>query len=406
LADDLLTLQNRITELEQQLAQVQMSEARYARIAANVPGMLYQFVQYPDDMVSFTYVSDGARTIYEIEPGDIVRDAGIIIAAIHPDDRSDFEESVAYSAATLMSWSWEGRIVVPSGAQKWVQAASRPVRRDDGAIVWDGVLLDITKRKQAEAELRLFKALVDNSPDAIGVSGADGHLFYTNAAQQALSGHGAALTGLHYSVLYPQSEQATLAAANHELFARGLWQGELNLQHKAGQLIPIQVTIFPINITHGQLQGVAVIARDLTHQKQAEVERIALQEQVIASQQAILRELSTPLIPLAEGIVAMPLVGAIDTARAQQIMETLLEGIGSQGATTAILDITGVRMIDTQVAQALVQAAYAAHLLGARVILTGIRPEVAQSLVHLGIDLSRIITRSTLQNGIAYALGH
>ena len=85
-------------------------------------------------------------------------------------------------------------------------------------------------------------------------------------------------------------------------------------------------------------------------------------------------------------------------------METLLEGIGEQRASIAILDITGVRVVDTQVADALIRTAHAAQLLGARVILTGITPEVAQTLVQLGIDLSSVTTRSTLQSGIAFAL--
>jgi rsbT co-antagonist protein RsbR len=121
------------------------------------------------------------------------------------------------------------------------------------------------------------------------------------------------------------------------------------------------------------------------------------------AQMAALRELSTPLVPITDGLVAMPLVGAIDSMRAQQIMETLLEGISAQQADIAILDITGVRVVDTQVAAALLRAAQAAQLLGAQVVLTGISAEVAQALVHLGAELRGIVTRSNLQSGIAYA---
>jgi len=135
-----------------------------------------------------------------------------------------------------------------------------------------------------------------------------------------------------------------------------------------------------------------------------EQERVELQQQVIAAQQAALRELSTPIIPIGEGVVAMPLIGNIDSARAQQVIETLLEGVGESRARTAILDITGVQVVDSQVADALLRAAQAVRLLGAEVIITGIRPEVAQTLVGLGLDLSGIKTLSTLQAGIAYAL--
>ena len=100
----------------------------------------------------------------------------------------------------------------------------------------------------------------------------------------------------------------------------------------------------------------------------------------------------------------VPLVGRIDNSRAVQIMEILLEGIAKYQAEVAILDISGVRVIDTQVANALLQAARAAQLLGTRVVLTGISQEVAQTVVHLGADLSGIVTLANLQDGMRWAL--
>jgi rsbT co-antagonist protein RsbR len=138
--------------------------------------------------------------------------------------------------------------------------------------------------------------------------------------------------------------------------------------------------------------------------KNAEVERLQMQADIIAAQQAALNELSTPLIPISERVVVMPIIGSVDSRRAQQVMETLLEGIGERNADTAIIDITGVSVVDTQVANALLQAAQAVRLLGARVVLTGIRPEVAQTLVGLGVDLSVIDTRASLQDGVAAVL--
>jgi rsbT co-antagonist protein RsbR len=147
------------------------------------------------------------------------------------------------------------------------------------------------------------------------------------------------------------------------------------------------------------------IATDITERKLAEAERAERQRQaeVIRVQEALLRELSTPLIPIGERIVVMPLIGSLDSQRAQQVLETLLSGIADNRATVAILDITGVPVVDTQVANTLIHAAQAVKLLGAQVVLTGIRPEVAQTLVSLGTNLSGIVTRSTLQSGIAYA---
>jgi rsbT co-antagonist protein RsbR len=150
--------------------------------------------------------------------------------------------------------------------------------------------------------------------------------------------------------------------------------------------------------------GVLGAMLDITAYRQAEAEKSTLQQRIIDSQQASIRELSAPLLPLANHVVALPLVGAIDSGRAQHITATLLEGITEHQADVAIVDITGVQVVDTQVANAIIRAARAANLLGAQVVLTGIKPEVAQTLVQLGIELNGIITRSTFQSAIDYAL--
>lgn len=138
-------------------------------------------------------------------------------------------------------------------------------------------------------------------------------------------------------------------------------------------------------------------------QQQAE-ERTRLQEEIIQIQAATLAELSTPLIPITDHVIALPLIGSVDSQRAQQVLDTLLHGVAEHRAHVVILDVTGVRTVDTQVASALLQSAQACRLLGAEVILTGIRPEVAQTLVGLGVDMSGLVTQSTLQAGIQYTL--
>ncbi|MDC0721960.1 PAS domain-containing protein [Nannocystis bainbridge] len=156
----------------------------------------------------------------------------------------------------------------------------------------------------------------------------------------------------------------------------------------------------PVYDESGKVIGIGGFMTDITDRKLQELE----QQRMIAAQREALRELSTPLLPIAAGVLAVPLVGAIDAERASQIVDNLLHGIGEHRAHTAILDITGIRVMDTEVARALVQAAGATRLVGARVVLTGISPEVAQTLVTLGVDLSGIATLATLADGIAFAL--
>jgi rsbT co-antagonist protein RsbR len=119
-----------------------------------------------------------------------------------------------------------------------------------------------------------------------------------------------------------------------------------------------------------------------------------------------IRELANPVLPVMEGVLVTPLIGAIDTTRVQYLQETLLRAIERHQAHSLIIDVTGVLIIDTQVAHALLQVAQATRLLGAQTILVGLRPELAQTIVGLGVDLSAIVTQSDLQSGVRYTLQH
>jgi rsbT co-antagonist protein RsbR len=127
-------------------------------------------------------------------------------------------------------------------------------------------------------------------------------------------------------------------------------------------------------------------------------------ERTVSLQKIALQELSAPLIPVFEKISVMPLVGTIDTERARLIMENLLNGVVKHRAEVVLIDITGVPVVDTMVAHHIIQAADAVRLVGAKCMLVGIRPEIAQTIVNLGIDLNQFSTNSTLRKGIEKAL--
>ena len=127
-------------------------------------------------------------------------------------------------------------------------------------------------------------------------------------------------------------------------------------------------------------------------------------EEIIVRQQQELLELSTPVVQLWEGILALPLIGTLDSARTQVVMENLLQKIVDTGAPIAIIDITGVPTVDTLVAQHLLKTVAAARLMGADCIISGIRPQIAQTIVHLGVDLSAVMTKATLADAFSVAL--
>jgi rsbT co-antagonist protein RsbR len=131
---------------------------------------------------------------------------------------------------------------------------------------------------------------------------------------------------------------------------------------------------------------------------------LATREQLIVRQQQEMMELSTPVVKLWDGILALPIIGTLDSARTQVIMENLLGAIVQTNSRVAIIDITGVPTVDTLVAQHLLKTVTAARLMGAECIISGVRPQIAQTIVHLGIDLGQIITKAKLADAFALAL--
>jgi two-component system, NtrC family, sensor kinase len=167
-ADEVLVIVRDISDRKY----AEQSESRFRKLAENIPGMIYQFRMEATGGCSFPYVSAFSREIFELEPDIIQQHAGVLINLIHPDDCDAFQESVMVSAKTLQPWEWSGRFVIPSsGKVKWIQAHSRPELQTDGAIVWDGLLMDLTERRAAERALQeteaQYRSIFEAVSDAI-----------------------------------------------------------------------------------------------------------------------------------------------------------------------------------------------------------------------------------------------
>jgi rsbT co-antagonist protein RsbR len=280
------------------------------------------------------------------------------------------------------------------------------VLRDEqgNAVGWIGQCQDVTEQARAAERIveseEYLKMLFGAMSDMVFVFDAEGVYRDVAPTQPELRyNHSARLLNRRIHELVPAAADQFVAIIG-EVLATGVAR-----QHTYSFPGPDGMQTFNATVSRISEDRALWVARDITAEQRTQDELAALHEQVISAQQAALRELSTPIIPLSDGVIAMPLIGAIDSNRAQQVLEALLTGVAEQGARVAILDITGVQIVDTQVANALLRAAQAVRLLGADVIITGIRPEVAQTLVGLGLDLSGITTLATLQSGITYALG-
>ena len=156
--------------------------------------------------------------------------------------------------------------------------------------------------------------------------------------------------------------------------------------------------------THSLEREVATANAARREAEQAQTQ-IAEQLAQIDAQHGVIREMSVPVLPLTPTTLVVPLVGALDSSRLSILQERVMQAIERSSVRYVLLDITGILVVDTQVAQGLIKIIRAARLLGAEVVLVGIRPEIAQSIVGLGIQLGNVVTRSTLQSGIAYASG-
>jgi ribose transport system substrate-binding protein len=198
---------------------------------------------------------------------------------------------------------------------------------------------------------------------------------------------------------------ATVDAAPYLLGRTAITQALRILQRQATQaevLTDVRLVVAE-NLLDAAMEMVRVfpnVLRDLVEGNQRQQQ---LQSEIIATQRRLIQDLSTPIIPVSDAILVVPLIGAIDTARAAQITESLLTVVSHEQTEVLIIDITGVPVVDTSVVNHILQAASAARLLGTTVLLVGIGPEVAQTIVQLGIDLSSLVTRSTLQAGLEYA---
>ena len=270
-------------------------------------------------------------------------------------------------------------------------------------------ILDLTERKRAEAALRdseerRQRQILETVPMGMSITRlTDSVLLYANEQFGAMFGKPMAeLIGMRILDFYydPDDRLPMLDALREKGTLR-----DYQLRMKR----PDDGRMFWVNMvaqffTFNGEQTLLVASADITARKEAEAEHERLQQEVINAQQRAIAELSTPVIPIMERIIVMPLIGSIDSMRARDITRTLLAGINQHRAKVVILDVTGVSLMDTGIVNHLNKTIQAARLKGAQTIVTGVSDAVAEAIVDLGIDWSGIITLSDLQTGLVTAL--
>jgi hypothetical protein len=287
------TLQNAYAEMEtlilertKELAQINETlqqeinnrietEAKFQNLAANVPGMLYEFVLHPDNSMSFPYVSSGCYELYGLSPEEIQADANTIFSLIHPSDRQNFQDTIITSAKTLQPWYWEGRLILNSGI-KWIKGASRPQMQVNGAILWHGLLMDVTSRKQAEEALQKseskYRHLVETSRDIIFSVDTQGYFTFVNQAVKLIYGYEPEeCIGRHFTDFTPPEQiEKDLETFQRVLKEESVFEYESIQIAKDGTYLNLLFNTIVLQDAAGNILGTTGTATNITERKRAE----------------------------------------------------------------------------------------------------------------------------------------
>lgn len=409
---DTAELLTQIEALERRVVELERLDAiQRATIEAN-PDLVLRFGL---DTIC-TYASPAITTILGYTPEEHVGRSGFSI--IHPDDQDmphALREQLLATAAGATSdrfGPFLSRLKHKRGHYIWVESMVAILRDQATGAVQEFVLTsrDVHARIEAEAALRAsearFRALLDSLHVGVLVQGERSQILLHNQAALDMLGLTAEqLLGRdsfdpRWAVVredgspMPGDEHPVPRALATGLPVRGVTMGVE--RPAAGDRVWLLVSATPQRDEHGNTHQAVCTFTDITAQKQA--------DSLIREQNRLLEQLSSPIIPIAAGVVVLPLIGRFEGTRVDRVCETVLAGVASHRARVVILDITGVSVADAEFAAALLRITRAVGLLGASLVVTGISPTIAQSLVALGLDLGDLVTRGTLQDGVAFAL--
>ncbi len=248
----------------------------------------------------------------------------------------------------------------------------------------------------------LWTSLMKNAPGIVIVVDRDNIIQYLNRSVPGLSGE-EAIGKSQFDYIEPEHHDIV-----RKTIDKVFQTGEHDSYTIKGTGIDGGVSWYSSSVgpveRDGETVAVSIFTSDVSDRKNAEEDLKKSRDELLAQQSKAIAELSTPVIEIWEEILILPLIGTVDTHRAQQILENLLAAIVDKQAVAAILDVTGVPVIDTKVADHLLRTIEAAQMLGAKVILTGMSPYNAQALTMLGVDLSNVAAKGSLQQGLKSAL--
>lgn len=398
-ADDsiggLITYTEVITEQIEAQQQLRESEKQFRSLIENSPDII-------------TQVDADANILFSYYPGmGIFPDARGTNLLTAIEDEEAREITREYLQKVLDTGELQRREGAIHDAMRngmvWYNQVYAPTKDENGNITSITIInRDITDRKASEAELRdneyRFKKVFENIPAVIFTINPDGTFGMSEGLALAAMGlKPGEVVGQNVFEMYANLPEAL------EAIRTALGGQEVRHTSTVGHII-FENLYTPILDDDGEVAYMLGISFDVTYREQATEERRKLQQQIIDAQQRALQELSTPIIPILDRVLIMPIIGNVDSHRARDIMRAVLAGISQHRAKVVIMDITGVPLVDTGVADHLNKTIQAARLKGAHTIVTGVSDAVAETVIDLGIDWSKVDTLRDLQTGLRTAL--
>ncbi len=412
-------------ELAAELEKTQAREKRLLELLEELDQAVYRMA-WPGG--HYEYASPGIEHVSGYSAQDFLDDPTRIKRAVHLDSVGYMNGKMDELSVGKVSPTFEYKIIDPAGNERWIVQSNRGVFDKEGNLVAiEGLMRNVTAQKQAQqererlvqdlermvaegtAEIRdseaKFRSIVESLPMGMVMCSLqdDGRLVFSGAnpaASRVLGVDMRQYIGQSIEQAFPSLAETKVAEHYRKAALDGTpWQTE-RITYE-GKKIQGAFEVHAFQTSPGNMVAAFL---DITKRLTAEAERERLQQQAIETQRQAIQELSTPIIPIMERIIVMPLVGSIDSQRARHIMRTLLQGIREHRAKLLILDITGVPIVDSGVAGHLDKTIQAARLKGARTIITGMSDAVAEAIVDLGIDWSGVETLGNLQTGLVIAL--
>jgi hypothetical protein len=317
---------------EQKRTQERLAEqsAQLASLSANMPGIIYRFAAPPGGPVGFQYVSESIRSVLGLEPATVLADPGALLRLIHPDDRAEFDARLVATIRERRPWDWEGRGSV-GGRNVWMRSISTARTLPGGTTIWDGVIVDTTAHRLAEAKIREQAELLDIANDAIYVTALDGAILYWNQGAERLYGWTLPEVLNRKSADLFSSDPKAAKDEAAELLEQGNWTGERRQRTKAGREVVVFTRLTLVRGEQGRPRAVFAIATDITEKKQLETQFLRAQrvESLGALSGGIAHDLNNVLTPI---LMSMPLLRADNLSSDSRALLDTMEASVRRGA--------------------------------------------------------------------------